>query len=41
MFTILVTPIDRREGKLVQFKRIFEKKVLKRYAESLTKKKNS
>jgi HAD superfamily phosphatase (TIGR01668 family) len=41
MFTILVTPIDRREGTLVQFKRIFEKKVLKRYAESLTKKKNS
>ncbi|NLV35891.1 MAG: YqeG family HAD IIIA-type phosphatase [Clostridiaceae bacterium] len=33
MFTILVKPIDRKEGKFVQFKRIFEKRVLKRYAD--------
>jgi HAD superfamily phosphatase (TIGR01668 family) len=33
MFTILVTPIDPREGKLVRFKRILEKRILKRYAD--------
>lgn len=32
MFTILVQPIDTREGKLVRFKRIFEKRILKRYS---------
>lgn len=32
MFTILVKPIDTREGKLVRFKRIIEKHILKRYA---------
>lgn len=32
MFTILVKPIDKREGGLVRFKRIFEKPILKRYA---------
>lgn len=31
MFTILVNPIDPREGRLVRFKRIFEKRILKRY----------
>jgi HAD superfamily phosphatase (TIGR01668 family) len=33
MFTILVHPIDKREGKLVRFKRIFEKRILTRYSE--------
>lgn len=33
MFTILVKPIDPREGKLVRFKRIFEKRILKKYSE--------
>ncbi|HEX2946450.1 MAG TPA: YqeG family HAD IIIA-type phosphatase [Clostridia bacterium] len=33
MFTILVHPIDKREGKLVRFKRIFEKRILIRYTE--------
>lgn len=33
MFTILVHPIDKREGKLVRFKRIFEKRILIRYRE--------
>lgn len=33
MFTILVHPIDKREGKLVRFKRIFEKRILIRYSE--------
>lgn len=33
MLTILVHPIDRREGKLVRFKRIFEKRILARYSE--------
>jgi len=32
MFTILVKPIDSKEGKLVRFKRIFEKRILERYA---------
>lgn len=32
MFTILVKPIDQREGKLVRFKRVFEKRILKQYA---------
>lgn len=40
MFTILVKPIDKREGKLVQFKRIFEKKILKKYAEKMESKQN-
>jgi len=31
MFTILVKPIDTREGRLVRFKRIFEKPILKKY----------
>jgi len=31
MFTILVRPIDRREGRLVKFKRIFEKRILRGY----------
>ncbi len=35
MFTILVKPIDQREGKFVQFKRIFERQILKRYKEQL------
>jgi HAD superfamily phosphatase (TIGR01668 family) len=34
MFTILVRPIDQREGRLVRFKRIFEKRILERYHES-------
>ena len=33
MFTILVKPIDKREGRLVQFKRIFEKRILKQYSQ--------
>jgi HAD superfamily phosphatase (TIGR01668 family) len=33
MFTILVKPIDEREGKFVQIKRIFEKRVLRQYKE--------
>ncbi len=33
MFTILVKPIDVREGNLVRFKRIIEKRILKRYAQ--------
>lgn len=32
MFTILVKPIDKREGKLVRIKRLFEKRILERYA---------
>ncbi|MEN6313673.1 MAG: YqeG family HAD IIIA-type phosphatase [Clostridiaceae bacterium] len=32
MFTILVKPIDLREGRIVRFKRILEKKILKKYA---------
>lgn len=35
MFTILVKPIDQKEGKFVQIKRIFEKRVLKQYKERL------
>jgi HAD superfamily phosphatase (TIGR01668 family) len=31
MFTILVKPIDQREGRLVRFKRIFEKRILDNY----------
>lgn len=31
MFTILVRPIDEREGKLVRFKRIFERRILEKY----------
>jgi len=38
MFTILVKPIDPREGKLVRFKRIFEKRILKKYANVLESK---
>ncbi len=38
MFTILVRPIDKRESKLVRFKRIFEKRVLIRYSEWSKKK---
>ncbi len=34
MLTILVKPIDQREGRLVRFKRIFEKRILERYNES-------
>jgi HAD superfamily phosphatase (TIGR01668 family) len=34
MFTILVRPIDVREGRLVRFKRIFEKRILDKYHES-------
>ncbi len=34
MFTILVKPIDKREGRLVRFKRIFEKRIMERYIES-------
>lgn len=34
MFTILVRPIDKREGRLVRFKRIFERRILERYHES-------
>ena len=33
MFTILVHPIDKRESRLVKFKRIFEKRILIRYRE--------
>lgn len=32
MFTILVKPIDARESRIVQFKRIFEKRILKQYS---------
>ncbi len=35
MYTILVKPIDSHEGKLVRFKRIFEKHILKRYADEV------
>lgn len=35
MFTILVKPIDRREGMLVRLKRVFERFILKRYGEWL------
>ena len=34
MFTILVKPIDRKEGILLRLKRIFERHILKRYAGS-------
>jgi len=40
MFTILVTPIDRREGRFVQIKRIFEKRILQKYDLYLKKQKN-
>jgi len=40
MFTILVKPIDLREGKLVRLKRIFEKNILERYYEIAEKKGN-
>ena len=40
MFTILVKPIDTREGKLVRLKRIFEKRILERYAQRADKNKN-
>lgn len=33
MFTVLVKPIDKREGRLVQFKRIFEKRILRQYSQ--------
>lgn len=33
MFTILVNPLDSREGMLLRVKRIFEKRVLKQYKE--------
>ena len=32
MFTILVKPIDTREGRLIRIKRIFERLILRRYA---------
>jgi HAD superfamily phosphatase (TIGR01668 family) len=32
MFTILVKPIDKHEGRLIKLKRILEKKILKSYA---------
>lgn len=32
MFTVLVKPIDTREGRLVRMKRIFEKRILERYS---------
>lgn len=35
MFTILVKPIDKHEGSLVKFKRILEKRILKRYARKI------
>lgn len=35
MFTILVKPIDQRESKLVRVKRIFEKRILERYAKQI------
>lgn len=41
MFTILVKPIDSREGKLVRFKRIIEKRILERYAKRTDKIKNT
>jgi HAD superfamily phosphatase (TIGR01668 family) len=31
MFTILVNPIDSRESALIRFKRIFERRILRRY----------
>lgn len=31
MFTILVNPIDSREGMFVRFKRVFERRILKQY----------
>ena len=31
MFTILVKPIDQREGKFVKLKRIFERRILRGY----------
>lgn len=34
MFTILVRPIDQREGRLVRFKRRFERRILEGYHES-------
>ncbi len=37
MFTFLVKPIDEREGRLIRFKRIFEKRILKRYTEKDSK----
>lgn len=40
MFTILVKPIDEREGRLVRLKRIFEKRILVRYAQRTEKKEN-
>ncbi len=33
MLTILVKPIDMREGRMVRLKRVFEKMILRRYAE--------
>lgn len=36
MFTILVNPLDTREGIFIRFKRIFERRILKQY-EALTK----
>lgn len=38
MFTILVRPIDKHEGQLIRFKRIFERRILKRYARQLAQK---
>lgn len=35
MFTILVKPIDEREGRFVKFKRKFEKRILQQYADKL------
>ncbi|MGE5614819.1 MAG: YqeG family HAD IIIA-type phosphatase [Bacillota bacterium] len=33
MFTILVNPLDSRENMLIRFKRIFERRILKKYEE--------
>ncbi len=38
MFTILVKPIDKHEGRLIKFKRILEKRILKSYAKKIAKK---
>lgn len=38
MFTILVKPIDKHEGKLIKLKRILEKRILKSYSERMRNK---
>ena len=37
MFTILVKPIDKHEGRLIKLKRILEKRILKGYAKKIAK----